>query len=440
MLYEPNSDFDFNKVILGAPNGLQGGSYFTKLLVNNNPLYLQIPKCNLKQGLVVTEKKKYCDLMFSHDDTKVIEWFEQIERKAQELMFEKKDIWFHEDLEFSDIENAFTSPIRSYKSGRFYLVRCMFPKVINSDTISCYNENEEPIPIDTLNEKNVEIIPLIEVQGVKFSSKNFQIEIGMKQIMVIKKDAIFKNCMIKIQKPQSEKSESEKLEPEKLEPEKSELTDVNSVADANTVADVNSVADANRVADIDTVTDANSVADVDTVADVNSVADGNSVADVNSVADGNSVADVDTVADANSVANVNSVADDNTVAVVDTVTDATDAEKVENTENEDMFATTNINNEEPKIELSVKDKDLEENGELEEVNLTVDDTNEPLVLKQPNEVYYTMWRSARQKAKLAKKEAIAAYLEAKKIKENYMLDGIDSDSDYDEEEYHQEAN
>jgi hypothetical protein len=57
-------------------------------------------------------------------------------------------------------------------------------------------------------------------------------------------------------------------------------------------------------------------------------------------------------------------------------------------------------------------------------------------LKKPTDVYYEMWRSARQKAKLARREAVAAYLEAKKIKENYMLEGIDSDSE-DENEIQQ---
>ena len=41
---------------------------------------------------------------------------------------------------------------------------------------------------------------------------------------------------------------------------------------------------------------------------------------------------------------------------------------------------------------------------------------------------------AREKAKKAKNEAIKAYLEAKRIKELYMLDIIDSSSEEDEEE------
>ena len=69
--------------------------------------------------------------------------------------------------------------------------------------------------------------------------------------------------------------------------------------------------------------------------------------------------------------------------------------------------------------------------ELHEVSIDTIEESDPLVLKNPTDVYYEMWRSARQKARVARKEALAAYLEAKQIKENYMLDGIDSESDED---------
>ena len=55
-------------------------------------------------------------------------------------------------------------------------------------------------------------------------------------------------------------------------------------------------------------------------------------------------------------------------------------------------------------------------------------------LKEPNEVYLDIYKAAREKAKKAKNEAIKAYLEAKKIKELYMLDVIDSSTDEEEEE------
>ena len=35
-IIEPNDDFDFSKLSLGHPNGIQGCAYFTKILYNNN--------------------------------------------------------------------------------------------------------------------------------------------------------------------------------------------------------------------------------------------------------------------------------------------------------------------------------------------------------------------------------------------------------------------
>ena len=55
-----------------------------------------------------------------------------------------------------------------------------------------------------------------------------------------------------------------------------------------------------------------------------------------------------------------------------------------------------------------------------------------LKLKKPTEVYYNLYRIAKQKAKELKKNAIAAHLEAKQIKSAHMLeDSESSESDND---------
>ena len=76
-----------------------------------------------------------------------------------------------------------------------------------------------------------------------------------------------------------------------------------------------------------------------------------------------------------------------------------------------------------------KEKDLEENlekdtNEMLEVNLELPKDLEinSLKLKKPNEVYIDMYEQTLKKAKLAKRLAIEAYLEAKEIKRTYMLD------------------
>ena len=75
---------------------------------------------------------------------------------------------------------------------------------------------------------------------------------------------------------------------------------------------------------------------------------------------------------------------------------------------------------------------LEKSNDLEEIELNFDNLD-TIKLKNPNEVYLDIYKAAREKAKKAKNEAIKAYLEAKKIKELYMLDIIDSSEEDDEE-------
>ena len=77
---------------------------------------------------------------------------------------------------------------------------------------------------------------------------------------------------------------------------------------------------------------------------------------------------------------------------------------------------------------------LEKNNDLEEIELFAPE-EDPIKLKEPSEVYLDIYKQAREKARKAKNEAIKAYLEAKRIKELYMLDVADSsDSDESEEE------
>ena len=95
------------------------------------------------------------------------------------------------------------------------------------------------------------------------------------------------------------------------------------------------------------------------------------------------------------------------------------------------------------MEEVVESKDLiqdilEENRENieipEEIDLTLDELEDETVsLKKRNDIYYEMYKDALRKAKMAKDLALNSFLEAKRIKNTYMLDDLD-DSDLEEEE------
>lgn len=74
--------------------------------------------------------------------------------------------------------------------------------------------------------------------------------------------------------------------------------------------------------------------------------------------------------------------------------------------------TTDVNNE-------INDENA---GSIQEIKNVKPLILEPLILKNPSTIYYKIYQEARNKAKEAKKNALLAYLEAKKIKNTYMIE------------------
>ena len=75
---------------------------------------------------------------------------------------------------------------------------------------------------------------------------------------------------------------------------------------------------------------------------------------------------------------------------------------------------------------------LEKNNTLYEIKLDLPPAENPIHLKKPIEVYREIYSHALQKARLARKRYIQAFLEAKKIKNAFLSSEIeDSDDDLD---------
>jgi hypothetical protein len=349
-IFHPNEQFDFSHISLAHPTGIQGGAYFTKIQMHNKPLYIETPKSLTRQGFVKNGKKVYCDLMFDNNDQQFIHWLENLENKCQELIHSKGDSWFESKLEMNDIESAFASPIRIYKSGKYYLVRVNV-KVnysTNIPSIKIYNENETPITIDDVTSENY-MISILEVQGIKFTSRNFQIEIELKQAMVMSSEKIFESCLIKTSlksaKPQENQLENivlkvravENLEETEPEPEPEPKSILENDLESSSIV-------------------------------------------------------------------------------------------TEEIQPQPFSETCNIEESQKQELVEGIENDLA--LDLTEVNIDSDlDNLETITLKKPNQVYYEIYKTARKKAKDAKKTAIMAFLEAKNIKKTYMLDDLDESED-----------
>ena len=196
-IISPTDDFDFSTIHLAYPTSIQGGAFFTKIYSSSKPLYIQTPKSLTKQGFIKNGKKIHTELMFDSNEDIFIKWLENLESKCVDLLFEKGEQWFQEKLDKCDIESAFSSPTKIYKSGKYYLVRCnvKINTSTNNPSIRIYSEDETPLTIDDIT-YDKKIISVIEIQGIKFTSRSFQLDIEMKQVMLLDNDLIFEKCVI----------------------------------------------------------------------------------------------------------------------------------------------------------------------------------------------------------------------------------------------------
>jgi hypothetical protein len=199
--YEINSEnpFLFNRLSLENPEPISNGFYFIKLLSANNPLYIQMPKCNMKNGIVSNKKEKYSDLLYLHkDNTRLIDWIEKLETKCKDMIDNKKKVWFQSDLTRDDLDTMLTPSYRMYKSGANVLLRAYIDidKQTGKDKCLVYDESQNMLDVLRVDNDR-EIIPLLHLEGIRFSSKTFEIDIKIIQIMIMNKTIDESVCMIK---------------------------------------------------------------------------------------------------------------------------------------------------------------------------------------------------------------------------------------------------
>ena len=397
-IYEPNDSFSFEKIKISKPVSILGGNYFIRFSFDNNPLYIQPPKCKTKQGFLKAGKKYYTDLVFTNADDEFIRWMENLENVCHQHLFQNREKWFESNMELHDIENYFTSPLKIYKTGKFYLARVNVITNMGVPNLTIYNENNTIVPIEDINDKT-DVITILELKGIKCTTTSFQIEMEMKQMLTVKPVELFNKCIIKMP-TQSSVSNNEFNEtlPEIIAP--NNVTKTIDSNDNNIIEPVKSIEESNNNDD-----DGENLVKIG----VNDDEDININTDVTV----NEEIHIDT-----DINNNDKVIIDTDI-IVNTDTDNNKNEEIDNNENhEDVITVPNQNN------------------ELEEVEIHLDELPEDsnINIKQSNEVYYEMYREACRKAKIARDLALSSYLEAKRIKNTYMLEDITDSDDSDLEQ------
>ena len=396
-----DKDLNLSNLTLSMPSSVQGGSYFTKMHYAKRPLYMQTPKCVSKQGIITIGKKMYIEIVISNEkDGEFISFLENLEKTCIDIIFEKRHIWFTDELEKTDIETAFASIIKSYKNGTSHLLKLNINNTSNHakhgigigglQTCFIFDENNNSLKFDDIKPETP-LITIIEFEGIKFTSKSFQFEMNARQILIIDEKPIFNSCLIKPKKKDEQQNEFDERSNDKSG---DELKKTEEVALLSTITT--------------------------TITSV--VSDDNNDDAVNSAATNASEIE-------SGIKN-------------EMKNEEQEPEFSENKKNEECLGELKIVKAAKGLEIKtsqtenkkVKQENIEEHDdELVEVNLELpqefDSGFEKIKLQNANEVYYKMYKEAKEKAKSAKKIAVEAYLAAEEIKFTYNLVDNESDSD-----------
>lgn len=420
-IYNTDTSFDFTKLKLAKPQQIPGGNYFIRVSINDKALYIQPPKSKTKQGFLKAGKRYYTDLMFNNEETNFIEWMENLENYCQKMLYEYRDQWFEDSMEIHEIENYFTSPLRIFKSGKFYIARVNVNTNLGKPLLKIYDEDENLISMDQVNEK-VNIMSILEIKGIKCSATSFQIEMEIKQMMILKPENLFEKCLFKTNQVITLKKDNYIPTEESVNNDNNnDVNDTQSSHSDNNEGETNIISD-NHTTHVDDDINNNSNDNESLAEDIENVEEDNN----------NEETEKQIIDEFHS-----DTLDNEKIA---TQTENT-LESLENTSNHD-----NLNEEPENKEVSTENKkDLEdqkdESSDLQEVNLSLDEIPEQnsISIKNKDNVYYQMYKEAKSKAKVARDLAISSYLEAKRIKNLYMLDDTTDTDDSDFENIEEES-
>jgi hypothetical protein len=238
----------------------------------------------------------------------------------------------------------------------------------------------------TINLQDTDIITILEIKGIKCTATSFQIDIEMKQMLSVKPVELFTKCIIKT--------------PYRPVPGVHETSGLVEHSGANRT--VNIPTNAHDISVEQFQPDTTS-ADIFVTTDVPIIA--SSPAELASL-----VKDLDKTPHAEVLVNKQP-----------------DPKPVPEDVHEVAVNTPDANE---NITINTDSYNVETNMGLEEFTIDLDSLTdqENVVIKKSNDVYYEMYREACRKAKIARDLALSSYLEAKRIKNTYMLEDL-TDSD-----------
>ena len=405
-IYDLNDPFDFSLLHLANPSLINNNNYFSKISQGSmkKNLYLQLPKCTTKQGIVKSSSKSYCELCYGITEKTIIEFLENLEKHILDEIYKNRELWFYnaDSMTLEDIEDLMTPLIKTYKHGKNFLLK----NNIKLDKFKIYDENENNVTIDDYNLSH-EFIPLININGVKFSSKNFSIDLVLTQMMVMYPSEEFEQQVLIKTNKKPEVLEETRDSRELVKVEKEDTIESNELIESKPelieskpeLIEHNELIESNELEEL-------KIIESNELEESKDLEESGEPVESKDLEESNEIIALET--------NVELQIEETKEP------EQSKPETVDKTDNQSFKYLTNAN----------------ELKQIDNLDLNENIDNTPIEIKTRDEIYLEIYKKAKKKAKEIRKNAIEAFLQAKNIKSKYNLDSlVESSSSEEEEEY-----
>ncbi len=383
-IHDATPSFQFDKISLTTPASITGGAHFSKIIMDKTPLYIQTPKCSTKNGIIGSGRKMYADLVFTNENEEIIQWMEILETTIRQKIYDNRGKWFDTEMSEDDIEGCFSPMVRVFRSGKQYCMRVNINSKPDAKPLKIYDEDEINVDAAQITDKTP-LIAILEIQGVRCTSKSFCIDVEIKQLMVMKQNDLFDSCIISQgKKDPGNRDPASESKPHQYNLAKLEKSNDNIVISTQEPLILTEL--------IKTQGESINMLMIEESSQKEPLQE-------------------EPLQEETSLQN----------------TFVLEEHPLQNT-----FLTQDHLQEDLE-----KDKELLDIDDILEVNLDVNeiDIADTFQLKDKKDVYYEMYREALQKAKVAKTMALTSFMEARRIKNLYMLNDLnDSDEESDLED------
>lgn len=173
MIYQATSSIPLESIQCSSPKPTLDHFFISHLSITNEEILLQTPKCTSK-GV-----SKVIDFIIPPNQP-FLDWIASLEERVQQLIYEKRDLWFVDTVTMDDIQSSFVSVLK--QKGDMYTLRAHVQPTVHSPLV--FNEAKLPIEETSIKE-TTPLIGLLHFVGIRFNQRMFQLVVHVKQLMAI---------------------------------------------------------------------------------------------------------------------------------------------------------------------------------------------------------------------------------------------------------------